>query len=1222
MNHKHRGLLCRARANRIAGLLLVILTLLLSTRQGATQGAGYAEYYIPGHEQQLWEIFVDLDNDPVLDSNQGTHTTIAIAIESDNTTIYYDHWEDGYDFDPDAPDPAATADEYYVGSAGEVLKFESSNIPVPRGSDVSSVSLTDCGGAACYDGRDRIFTAGGATSVTRTFWPESIGAVFAIALEVYPVKPSTTTYTVPIGEELASGPAAYDDFDSVYILVQSLADDNVVLIDDPTTGGVDVSATLQRGEVTQLHHTSSNTTIDASHPLQVQFLVGQGQSGGPASEIRGFYALPDTIWSNSYYAPVGGFSNADTDIFLFNPQDDPITVSFEDSLGAGSFSLPAGTTYAYSDSNAAGRLVPSHSAVYLEADAPFWGIATIDSEDYNYDWGYSLLPANILEDEYFLGWAPGTRDLSANGSPVFVTPVNDDTTIFVDYSPADGAADAAFRLDRLESQAIYDTTDNDNSGMRVWGTGPFAMAWGQDPEEAEIWDPYLDLGYTALPMRDEWLDAVLGIEKSASPDVVPIGIGQVTTFTLSVSTFDYAVNDIVVTDTLPLDWAYVPGSAAITRPDGSYQSGAAADPLVNGQTLSWDDLGATPGTELSMAANETLTITLQATTVAELDVGFSRNEAQAAGTRPAGSITQTFIASDSVQVYVSDLSVSKQATAPEPLLPGDLISYTINIQNIGGVPQSGLTVTDPLPAGLTYVNNSAWITAPTIGPETTYGDNFATVAYNNSDGTGDWSGNAWLEDNDDGAAGSGQIQIDNDELVFHGDDNNDSVSLTRDLDLTGVVSATLSFDYWEQGRLESNDRVVVSVYSGTSWYELLTLSNDFGSDTHHFSQSISNFVNPAFKIRITVTGYAGGSNPPERFFLDNLLITTQTEGPPATVASSGPPQLIAAGDGYGIWPGQTITITLQATVDDPFDPLLAPLVNEVKVTSDQQLGPIYASVSNDVLTCSAPAAPTVAVTQLDATSIQLTWSAIDDVASYHIYRDTTPYFTPAEPPYQIVTGTSFDDSGVLGTADTQYYYVVRSACASSETSANSNRVGAYNFGLSSPLPINFNDISLVLEVAGVTDAASLATYAGSSVLRVMRYNNATQSFQTYVPGFATTNFALSLGEYIFLLTSSAAPATLPFVGHVPDPGAVSFSLTSGAGVAFNTVSLPLDQAALIDAAGVAADVGPSALRIMRYQAGSQTFQTYVTGFPTTNYSLLIGEPFIMLTGPGIPATWP
>ena len=115
----------------------------LATPAHAQSAAGYSEFYIPGATQQLWDIFENLDNNPDLIEASGMHNVTAVTATLDNTTVYYDHWEDGYDFDP--ANPAATADESYVLNSGAVREFESSNIPVsPRWT------------TQVYDGQDRI----------------------------------------------------------------------------------------------------------------------------------------------------------------------------------------------------------------------------------------------------------------------------------------------------------------------------------------------------------------------------------------------------------------------------------------------------------------------------------------------------------------------------------------------------------------------------------------------------------------------------------------------------------------------------------------------------------------------------------------------------------------------------------------------------------------------------------------------------------------------------------------------------------------------------------------------------------------------------------------------------------------------------------------------------------------------------------------------------------
>jgi len=278
--------------------------------------AGYSEYYIPGESDQLWDIFEDLDDDPVLVEADGIHSVIAVTASSDNTTIYYDHWENGYGFDP--TQPGTTADEIRYSNQGDVQEFESSNIPVrPRGTDTY------------YDGRDRIYVAGGAPTVTRAGWPESIGTVFALAWEIYPTKPFLDRYTVPVGEDLALAPG-YDDFDRVYVIVQSTTNTTTVYIDDPIIAGTEVITTLMQGEVTQLWSINAGTTVTATEPVQVQFIVGQAQSGA-YSEIRGYSAVPDSLWDTEYYNPVDGTGGAyNTDIYLYNPQSVPITINYED----------------------------------------------------------------------------------------------------------------------------------------------------------------------------------------------------------------------------------------------------------------------------------------------------------------------------------------------------------------------------------------------------------------------------------------------------------------------------------------------------------------------------------------------------------------------------------------------------------------------------------------------------------------------------------------------------------------------------------------------------------------------------------------------------------------------------------------------------------------------------------------------------------------------------
>jgi uncharacterized repeat protein (TIGR01451 family) len=699
-NHgRNTGASFPLRATRLV-FFLICLSLLASSLRTSRAGvaAGYSEYYIPGASDQLWNIFENLDNVPDLVEGQGLRCIIAVTAASDNTTIYYDHWENGYGFDPLAPDPAATADEVRYSAQGDVQRFESSNVPNPRGTGLNVCGPTD--DQTCYDGRDRIYVAGGAVTVTRASWPESIGTVFALSWEIYPTKPFMNHYAIPVGQDLAPG---YDDFDRVYVIVQSTSNGNRVQIDDPTTGPVDVDSVLDQGGVTELYDVNSGTTVSSTSPVQVQFIVGQAHSSGDRSEVRGYSAVPDALWDREYYNPVGGFVETSapgypvgrTDLYLYNPHATPITINYEDRVGAGTFSIPANGTLAYSDG--AGRSVPIGSGVYLGSDNIFWGIGSGDAESPGYDWGYSLVPAYALTDEYFLGWAPGDNQAppANNGSPVFVTPVQNDTTVYVDYGPIHGTWDAVYVVDRLDSLKIFDP-DNDNTGMHIYATAPIAVAWGEDPDTAQTINPYLDLGYTTLPLPESWMDVVLGMQKSIDPPEIPPGPGNVITITLVIPTYDFDVDDVVVTDTLSAGWDYVPGSTTVILPTGAVLTGTAAEPDTSSGVLVW-------GSSIIPARLnpfEEVVIVFQAQTNASTPDGINVNVAEATGTRGG----ETFTAYDQDTVNIRPLSIDKDTSTPIVAV-GGVATYTIVLNSSTLV--TDVVISDRLPPGFSYRSGSA-----------------------------------------------------------------------------------------------------------------------------------------------------------------------------------------------------------------------------------------------------------------------------------------------------------------------------------------------------------------------------------------------------------------------------------------------------------------------------------------------------------------------------------
>ena len=951
--------------------LILLLVFVVSTfatldaKPVQAAAAGFSEYYIPGSVDQLFQILKDIDNNPDLGNALGgggtctvapcnrLHNVITITVASDGTTIYYDHWENGYGTG------SIGADETYIVNRGDVLVFDSPDIPVPRAAGDTCVSTNPNGNStSCYDGRDRIYVAGGGVSVAQAFWPEVTGTVFSNAWEVYPVKPYETHYTIPVGEDLSGAPLNYTDFTQTYLIVQATQDNTAIQIDDPGTVGIDVNVTLNRGEVTQLFHFDAGTTVQASAPVQTQFIVGRFW-GGFSSDSRSFTSVPDSLWASSYYSPIPSSANGyNTDLFIYNPTGTALDINYEDALGSGTVSVPANSTRSYQD--LVGRYVPQDSAVFLSAadnTTRFWAIGSVSTESADYNYGFPMIPSTELSNDYYLSWAPGTTDLSDNGSPVFVTPTTDNTTIFVDYSPTDGVVDATYTVDRIETLKIFDP-DRNNTGMHIFSTSLIALVWGEDPDTAATSNPYIDAGYTIIPLKQEWIDAALILDKTVDPTMINASTSQVAIYTLATKTDQFGLQDVFVVDDLPAEWGYVPGNTIITLPNGSTISGAAADPDIAGQRLTWNRFPAAP---LDMNANETLTIQFQAETISTPTQDFYINEAISTGTNGI----ETFSASDIATAFVSSLVIDKVSSAGGTVNPGDAITYTVNITNKGGTSQNNIVVSDPLPIGTTYVPASTVVNGFTFLTQT-LGDAFNAIAFTgdeDSNGPGvdpSWSPSpgAWIELGEADGANAGSLQVVTDLLndyVLRVQNSNRGVARTADL--SACASATLSLTYRREALDDAGDNVRLSIGTGGTITDIL---NDFIGPTNDtvyqsYSVDITPWIDTQTRIQLQASATLGAT---DNIFFDDILISCELPsavikdntigGSNPDFTSGPPPALISAGDNFDLAPGATMIIAFQVTVNDPVPFGQIDVVNTVSVTSDEQVEPLTDSVT-DVL---------------------------------------------------------------------------------------------------------------------------------------------------------------------------------------------------------------------------------------------------------------------------------
>ncbi|MBN1888086.1 MAG: DUF11 domain-containing protein, partial [Thermoflexales bacterium] len=598
---------------------------------------GYQEYYVNGYEEHLWRMYMAINDnhtDPALTPGN-ICSTVSLVATANYQVIYYDHWEDGYESDLFNP-VQATTEVYGDGVTGN--GGTGTDILV-AGDDINLVSVNS--GATKhsyvpvnpnrnpaqirYDGGDRVISTGGPVALAHAVWPYNASWV-GDAFEIYSrqAQEGAYSYRLPIGQDLytfgGGDTGSYGDFRDVYLQLQAFEDNTTVLIDN---GAQAVNMTLNRGQtyssmgyIDSSPYASltinSGTRVHANKATQAVLITGaDGTYQG-----RSFTVLSDRLWGSDYVVPVpsGAGTASPAEVYLSNPNDFPITVNGYDRFASTTFVIsPTGyvsATVPYSRKRPGNAYVPGDSAArFTSADGVFGVFVAAGTSDSNYDWGASGMPSRYLTHDYYVSWAPGSDAVppANNGSPVWVTPLENDTVFFVDYNTAsglDGVVDETFVLDVLEQRRVFDP-DNDNTGMHIWASSEFAVFWGEDPRTAGVYNPYLDIGLTVLPARREWLAPMLALDKTVAPTSLPISGGAVT-FTLVAQAINAFMSNVDVTDTLPANWSYVAGSALIQYPDGS---SASQTPAISGQTLAWN-------LSYDLDINQSLTITFQAQTSA------------------------------------------------------------------------------------------------------------------------------------------------------------------------------------------------------------------------------------------------------------------------------------------------------------------------------------------------------------------------------------------------------------------------------------------------------------------------------------------------------------------------------------------------------------------------------------------------------------------------------
>lgn len=244
---------------------------------------------------------------------------------------------------------------------------------------------------------------------------------------------------------------------------------------------------------------------------------------------------------------------------------------------------------------------------------------------------------------------------------------------------------------------------------------------------------------------------------------------------------------------------------------------------------------------------------------------------------------------------------------------------------------------------------------------------------------------------------------------------------------------------------------------------------------------------------------------------------------------------------------------------------------------------------------------------------QLCWTGISGVNTYHVYRDTIPYFTPDKVNATNRTAANVTDQEasaagiqwndpqvVAGNSQNNYYYLVTASGAFE--SENSNRCGIANFPLRTTQSTMFNHIAFPFQDETISDAMTLMQKI-PVCNSVVRWDPAYQGFEQAIQSLPQSNFTVEPGHAYYVNVKSDSIWTL--TGDYANP---VYDLISTSTTGFNEIMLPLDKSNLNMASDLMADI-PNCNSVARWNTEIQEYEQYVPELPLSDFKVKSGCPY-------------
>ena len=249
------------------------------------------------------------------------------------------------------------------------------------------------------------------------------------------------------------------------------------------------------------------------------------------------------------------------------------------------------------------------------------------------------------------------------------------------------------------------------------------------------------------------------------------------------------------------------------------------------------------------------------------------------------------------------------------------------------------------------------------------------------------------------------------------------------------------------------------------------------------------------------------------------------------------------------------------------------------------------------------------------TDVILDWTAVAEADSYVVYRGLTPMFSADTARLAMVLTNTYTDAGALGDPSVNHFYRVR-AYVNGGAGPLGARVGEFEYRLLAPADLKNNFIALSLKDPGISVASDFVTRVGPTVDLVSKWVDSTQSWVSYVPGLAFTDYPVQVNEVYMI--SVTTEDTLELVGEVP----IGFQynlITTSTGKNNNGMMLLMDADSIKTASELATSIGPVEL-VSRWNTAAQAWVSYVPGLSFTDFAVTFGQP--LLVSVTADTTWP